>query len=167
MLIIVTYDVSTETAAGRKRLRRVAKACESMGQRVQKSVFECQVNEMQLEQLERTLLAEIDDKEDNLRFYRITEPVEVRVKQFGAFRSVDFEGPPGDMKREPQATTKSPGFRVSRNTLFFINLSHEEISEIPAGLAHGSGLAQACIVPQSKQSVMSAAHRPASRPGAD
>ncbi|MBK9326167.1 MAG: CRISPR-associated endonuclease Cas2 [Hydrogenophilales bacterium] len=93
MLIIVTYDVSTETAAGRKRLRRVAKACESMGQRVQKSVFECQVNEMQLEQLERTLLAEIDDKEDNLRFYRITEPVEVRVKQFGAFRSVDFEGP--------------------------------------------------------------------------
>lgn len=93
MLIIVTYDVSTETAAGRKRLRRVAKACESMGQRVQKSVFECQVNEMQLEQLERTLLAEIDDKEDNLRFYRITEPVEVRVKQFGAFRSVNFEGP--------------------------------------------------------------------------
>ena len=93
MLIIVTYDVSTETAAGRKRLRRVAKACESMGQRVQKSVFECQVNAMPLEQLERTLLAEIDDKEDNLRFYRITEPVEVRVKQFGAFRSVDFEGP--------------------------------------------------------------------------
>ncbi len=93
MLIIVTYDVSTETAAGRKRLRRVAKACESMGQRVQKSVFECQVNEMQLEQLEHTLLAEIDEKEDNLRFYRITEPVEVRVKQFGTFRSVDFEGP--------------------------------------------------------------------------
>ncbi|MEW5786968.1 MAG: CRISPR-associated endonuclease Cas2 [Pseudomonadota bacterium] len=93
MLIIVTYDVSTETAAGRKRLRRVAKACESMGQRVQKSVFECQVNEMQLEQLEHTLLAEIDEKEDNLRFYRITEPVEVRVKQFGTFRSIDFEGP--------------------------------------------------------------------------
>jgi CRISPR-associated protein Cas2 len=92
MLIIVTYDVSTETAAGRKRLRRVAKACESVGQRVQKSVFECQVNEMQLEALERALLAEIDEKEDNLRFYRITEPIEVRVKQFGAFRSVDFEG---------------------------------------------------------------------------
>jgi CRISPR-associated protein Cas2 len=92
MLIIVTYDVSTETPAGRKRLRRVAKACEAMGQRVQKSVFECQVNEMQFEQLERTLLAEIDDKEDNLRFYRITEPVEVRVKEFGKFRAVDFEG---------------------------------------------------------------------------
>lgn len=93
MLIIVTYDVSTETRQGRRRLRRVAKVCESMGQRVQKSVFECQVNDMQYEQLERALLAEIDKQEDNLRFYRITEPVEVRVKQYGTFRSVDFEGP--------------------------------------------------------------------------
>jgi CRISPR-associated protein Cas2 len=74
MLIIVAYDVSTETAAGRKRLRRVAKVCESMGQRVQKSVFECQVNEMQFEELERRLLGEIDEAEDNLRFYRLTEP---------------------------------------------------------------------------------------------
>lgn len=93
MLIIVTYDVSTETAAGRRRLRRVAKVCESMGQRVQKSVFECQVNEMQYEQLERALLAEIDKQADSLRFYRITEPSELRVKQYGTFRSVDFEGP--------------------------------------------------------------------------
>lgn len=93
MLIIVTYDVSTETRAGRKRLRRVAKACESMGQRVQKSVFECQVNEMQFEELERKLLAEIDEAEDNLRFYRITEPTEVRVREYGAFRSTDFDGP--------------------------------------------------------------------------
>ena len=93
MLIIVTYDVSTETAAGRKRLRRVAKTCESMGQRVQKSVFECTVDEMQFEKLERTLLAEIDVTRDNLRFYRITEPIEVRVKQHGCFRSVDFDGP--------------------------------------------------------------------------
>lgn len=93
MLIIVTYDVSTETAAGRKRLRRVAKACERVGQRVQKSVFECTVDEMQFEQLERTLLAEIDLEQDNLRFYRIIEPVELRVRQHGCFRSVDFEGP--------------------------------------------------------------------------
>lgn len=93
MLIIVTYDVSTETAAGRKRLRRVAKACERVGQRVQKSVFECTVDEMQLEKLERELLAEINEEQDNLRFYRITEPVELRVKQYGCFRSVDFEGP--------------------------------------------------------------------------
>lgn len=93
MLIIVTYDVSTETAAGRRRLRRVAKTCESTGQRVQKSVFECQVNEMQYEQLVRGLLAEIDQQEDSLRFYRITEPTEVRVKQYGKTRSIDFEAP--------------------------------------------------------------------------
>ena len=93
MLIIDTYDVSTETRVGRRRLRRVAKVCESMGQRVQKSVFECQVNEVQLEELERRLVSEIDEKEDNLRLYRLTEPVEIHVKQFGNFRSVDFEGP--------------------------------------------------------------------------
>lgn len=92
MLIIVTYDVSTETVAGRKRLRRVAKVCESMGQRVQKSVFECNLDEMQFERLERALLAEIDVERDNLRFYRITEPVSLRVKQYGCFRSTDFEG---------------------------------------------------------------------------
>lgn len=92
MLIIVTYDVSTETAAGRRRLRRVAKACERIGQRVQKSVFECTVNDMQYEALERELLDEIDLEQDNLRFYRITEPVELRVKQYGSFRSQDFEG---------------------------------------------------------------------------
>jgi len=93
MLVVVTYDVSTETAAGRKRLRRVARVCESTGQRVQKSVFECQVNEMQYEQLERALLTEIDENQDNLRFYRITESAQMRVKQYGIFRSTDFEGP--------------------------------------------------------------------------
>lgn len=93
MLIIVTYDVSTETAAGRKRLRRVAKVCESMGQRVQKSVFECSVDQMQMEELERRLLDEIDDQEDCLRLYRLTEPVSLRVKEYGRFRAMDFDGP--------------------------------------------------------------------------
>lgn len=93
MLIIVTYDVSTETSTGHRRLRRVAKLCESTGQRVQKSVFECQVNEMQYEQLVRELLAEIDEQEDSLRFYRITEPTEIRVKQYGKTRSIDFSAP--------------------------------------------------------------------------
>lgn len=92
MLIIVTYDVSTETAAGRKRLRRVAKLCERTGQRVQKSVFECKVNQMQYEELERQLLAEIDEKEDNLRLYRLIEPVELYVKEYGNFRAIDFDG---------------------------------------------------------------------------
>ncbi|MDP1558555.1 MAG: CRISPR-associated endonuclease Cas2 [Nitrosomonas sp.] len=93
MLIIVTYDVSTETREGRKRLRRVAKVCEGTGQRVQKSVFECKVNLMQYEELERRLLAEIDENEDNLRLYRLTEPVELHVKEYGKFKAIDFDGP--------------------------------------------------------------------------
>ena len=93
MLIIVAYDVSTETKEGRRRLRRVAKVCESIGQRVQNSVFECRVNQVQYEELERNLLAEINDKEDNLRLYRLTEPVELHIKEHGRFRAVDFEGP--------------------------------------------------------------------------
>ena len=93
MLIIVTYDVSTETREGRKRLRRVAKVCEGHGQRVQKSVFECKVNLLQFEELERRLLAEINEKEDNLRLYRLTEPFELHVKEYGNFKSVDFDGP--------------------------------------------------------------------------
>lgn len=93
MLIIASYDVSTLTAAGRRRLRRVAKICERVGQRVQKSVFECQVDTMQYEQFERDLLAEINEKEDCLRFYRITEPTDMRVKQYGNFKSTDFEKP--------------------------------------------------------------------------
>ena len=92
ILIIVTYDVSPEIKDGRKRLRRVAKICESTGQRVQKSVFECKVNLMQYEELERRLLAEIDEKEDNLRLYRLTEPVDLHVKEYGKFKAVDFDG---------------------------------------------------------------------------
>jgi len=92
MLVIVTYDVSTESTAGRRRLRRVSKTCLRFGQRVQKSVFECTVDLAQFESLERQLLAEIDIGEDNLRLYRITGPVELRVKEHGCFRSTDFEG---------------------------------------------------------------------------
>jgi CRISPR-associated protein Cas2 len=92
MLIIVTYDVSTVTSAGRKRLRRVAKVCESVGQRVQNSVFECKVNKMQLEILERRLLDEIEEKEDSLRLYRLNEPVDLHIKEYGKFKAVDFEG---------------------------------------------------------------------------
>lgn len=92
MLIIVTYDVSTETREGCRRLRRVAKICESTGQRVQKSVFECKVNAMQYEELERKLLSEIDETQDSLRFYRLTEPADTKIKEYGNFRAIDFEG---------------------------------------------------------------------------
>ncbi len=93
MLVIVTYDVSTLTKAGRKRLRHVAKICEAVGQRVQQSVFECRVNSMQYEELERNLLQEINQEEDNLRFYRLTEPVDLHVKEYGYFKAIDFEKP--------------------------------------------------------------------------
>jgi len=93
MLILVSYDVSTESAAGRKRLRHVAKICQAFGQRVQKSVFECQVDLAQYEELERRLLDTIDDDEDNLRLYRLNEPLDKNVKQYGNFRAIDFEKP--------------------------------------------------------------------------
>jgi CRISPR-associated protein Cas2 len=93
VLILVCYDVSTDTAAGKKRLRRVAKACEGVGQRVQKSVFECRVNQLEFEKLERKLLEEIDAIEDCLRLYRIPEPYDVRIKEYGKFRAIDFDGP--------------------------------------------------------------------------
>lgn len=93
MLVIVCYDVVTDTREGRRRLRRVARACEAVGQRVQKSVFECRVDAMQFEAFERKLLEIIDADEDCLRFYRLTEPVELHIKEHGKFKAVDFDGP--------------------------------------------------------------------------
>jgi CRISPR-associated protein Cas2 len=93
MLIIVCYDVNTETREGRRRLRRVAKVCEGIGQRVQKSVFECRVDRMQYEDLERRLLEEINGKEDNLRLYRLAEGRGCEVKEHGFFKATDFDAP--------------------------------------------------------------------------
>ena len=93
MLVIVCYDVNTETREGRRRLRRVAKLCEGIGQRVQKSVFECQIDRPQFEALERDLIAEIKAEEDNLRFYRIAELRGYEVREYGCFRATDFDAP--------------------------------------------------------------------------
>jgi CRISPR-associated protein Cas2 len=93
MMILVTYDVSTETPQGRRRLRRVAKVCKNYGQRVQKSVFECKVDQAGVEALQRQLRKEIDEQADNLRFYRLTEPLDRNILEFGKFRAVDFDGP--------------------------------------------------------------------------
>ena len=93
MWIIVAYDVRTDEAKGRKRLRRVAQVCKDFGQRVQKSVFECQVDDMKYEELRRRLLREIDDEEDNLRLYRLTEPREQHVETHGLSRTVFFDEP--------------------------------------------------------------------------
>lgn len=74
MEVLVTYDVATDAAAGRRRLRRVAKVCEGFGQRVQKSVFECVVSEGELALLVARLRGEVDPDHDSLRVYRLREP---------------------------------------------------------------------------------------------
>ncbi len=91
MWVVVCYDVNTETREGRRRLRRVAQVCKNYGQRVQKSVFECQVDEMKAEQLRKKLLKEVKLELDNLRIYRLTEPREHNVEQYGTTRTVFFD----------------------------------------------------------------------------
>ncbi len=93
MLILVCYDVNTETKEGRRRLRRVAKVCESTGQRVQKSVFECKVDLARFEELERRLLGEIDLQQDCLRLYRIPDGRGTDVREYGAFKATNFDVP--------------------------------------------------------------------------
>jgi len=93
MLVIVCYDVNTETREGKRRLRRVAKVCESTGQRVQKSVFECQVTLAQMEELERRLLAAMNLGQDCLRLYRLPEKQGCEVREHGKFKATDFDAP--------------------------------------------------------------------------
>lgn len=93
MLVIVCYDVNTETAAGRRRLRRVAKVCEGVGQRVQKSVFECRIDLAAMEELERRLLHTIDVDTDCLRLYRLSDARGCEVREHGRFKATDFDAP--------------------------------------------------------------------------
>lgn len=93
MDILVSYDVATEDAAGRRRLRHVAHICCSYGQRVQKSVFECRVNAMQFEQMRSRLLKFIHAEKDSLRIYRLVEPREAHVEAYGKDNYRDFEEP--------------------------------------------------------------------------
>lgn len=93
MEILVTYDVATDTPAGRRRLRRVAKACEAYGQRVQKSVFECTLNAAQYELLRHRLREEIDPAEDSLRLYRLREPRERFREVMGRVPAFDLNAP--------------------------------------------------------------------------
>ena len=93
MLVLVTYDVSTVQAAGRRRLRRVAQACEDYGVRVQKSVFECQVGQKEWAQLRDRLLTEYKAAEDSLRFYYLDETAVQRAEHHGAMKTVDLTEP--------------------------------------------------------------------------
>lgn len=93
MLVLITYDVNTETAEGRKRLRRVAKACVNSGQRVQFSVFECLLDPAQWAALRARLVNEIDEELDSLRFYFLGSNWKNRVEHVGAKPAYDPEGP--------------------------------------------------------------------------
>ncbi|NLI78443.1 MAG: CRISPR-associated endonuclease Cas2 [Candidatus Riflebacteria bacterium] len=93
MLVLVSYDVSTETPAGRRRLRKVAGLCEDVGQRVQKSVFECSLDQTQWIEFRGKLLTTIDPAEDSLRFYFLGNNWKPRVEHVGAKPSYDPEGP--------------------------------------------------------------------------
>ena len=92
MLVVITYDVNTETPAGRKRLRKVAKQCTNYGQRVQNSVFECLIDAAQIKQLKHQLEQLIDPQKDSLRFYYLGEKWHNRVEHVGAKASIDLEG---------------------------------------------------------------------------
>ena len=93
MMILITYDINTGTSAGERRLRKVAKACQNYGQRVQNSVFECLIDSTQLTQLKHRLTELIDVEKDSLRFYYLGDKWANRVEHVGAKPSVDLEGP--------------------------------------------------------------------------
>lgn len=93
MMVLITYDVSTESEGGKRRLRRVARACRDYGQRVQYSVFECEIEPAQWVKLRARLLKEIDAEHDSLRFYQLGANWKHRVEHVGAKPALDLDGP--------------------------------------------------------------------------
>ena len=92
MLVLITYDVNTENAAGRKRLRQISKQCVNYGQRVQNSVFECLLDPAQCIALKQILRSIMDEKRDSLRFYYLGDKYASKIKHFGVRESYDPEG---------------------------------------------------------------------------
>jgi len=93
MMMLITYDVATGDVAGRRRLRRVARLCKDFGQRVQYSVFECEVDPAQWAKLRDRLTQEIDEEMDSLRFYRLGANWKPRIEHVGANTAYDPTGP--------------------------------------------------------------------------
>ena len=91
MMVLITYDVNTENAAGRKRLRQIAKQCVNYGQRVQNSVFECLLDASQCKQLQHKLVSLMDEKTDSLRFYYLGNKYQTKIEHFGAKATYDPE----------------------------------------------------------------------------
>lgn len=92
MYILITYDVQTETSEGQRRLRKVARLCQDYGQRVQNSVFECVLTEVQLAQLKDKLLSVMDTQNDSIRIYFLNKNENRKVFTLGKDESVDVEG---------------------------------------------------------------------------
>lgn len=92
MLVLITYDVNTEDAAGRKRLRHIAKQCTNYGQRVQNSVFECLLDPAQCKTLQAKLCAIMNPEQDSLRFYYLGKNYETKIEHFGTKSSYDPQG---------------------------------------------------------------------------
>ena len=92
MLVLITYDVNTEDAAGRKRLRQIAKQCVNYGQRVQNSVFECLLDAAQCRALQAKLCSLMDEEKDSLRFYYLGNKYQTKVEHFGANPGYEPEG---------------------------------------------------------------------------
>ncbi len=92
MLVLITYDVKTDSAGGPRRLRRLSKACLDYGQRVQYSVFECEVNPAQWTELRARLLSIYDEELDSLRFYHLGANFKRRIEHCGAKPAVDLNG---------------------------------------------------------------------------
>ena len=88
MLVLITYDVNTETAAGRARLRKVAKQCVNYGRRVQNSVFECILDNAQCVMLKSTLMEIIDEEVDSLRFYYLGNKYKTKVEHVGVDKGI-------------------------------------------------------------------------------
>lgn len=93
MQLLVTYDVSTSCEGGKRRLRRVAKVCLDYGQRVQFSVFECEVDSARYVELKRRLAEVADLDQDSLRFYNLGKEWDRRVEHLGVKQSFDPGGP--------------------------------------------------------------------------
>jgi CRISPR-associated protein Cas2 len=93
MFVLVSYDVNTQDAAGRKRLRNIAKVCQNWGQRVQFSVFECIVDPAQWANVRAKLIGIMDQEKDSLRFYFLGSNWKHRVEHVGAKPTLDQEGP--------------------------------------------------------------------------
>ena len=92
MLVLITYDVNTQTSAGKRRLRKVAKECQNYGQRVQNSVFEVLLDAAQLEVLKHELGKIIDTEQDSVRFYRLGNSYERRIETMGKRPRVEAGG---------------------------------------------------------------------------